>query len=375
MQTALSVLYFDGQRSEPVPSTLEIQGEGKAAHAVLRRSSDRAELRRFPVKAAVWPERTRHGPRMINLPDDAQGMVGGQVHVPSPLAYDAWAEAHLPHKESWLVRAQQSWRGTLAALVLLVGALSLIYLHGLPTVARVVASMVPTSVDEALGSGALEQIDGTWMKPSELPPDVQQRLRTQFETAVKKAHPDDTPKYRLEFRRSEIGPNAFALPGGTIVMTDELVELVNDDQVVLGVLGHELGHITARHGVRQLVQVAAIQVVLSMAFGDYGSLITLAPLMLGSMAYSRDFEREADEDAIRFLHANQISPLVMVRFFSTLREPDDAKEAKKDSADGAADSEQAPEVRKTPLGIAILSSHPSDEERMSRFRRAAANAP
>lgn len=352
MGDRLPVLYFDGRHAKPERVLLGFEGQGRSAQAVLTDAAGQ-ELLRFAANAARWPERTRHGPRLVTLPEDAAGLPQGQLQAPDPLAYDTWAALHQPTRESLLVRAQQSWRGTLAALLLLVTALGLLYLHGLPVAARAMASMVPISVDEALGRGAMAQIDGDLMLPSELPATTRQRLQARFDEAVRRAHPQDGPRYQLEFRRSRIGPNAFALPGGTIILTDELVEQVNDDEVLLGVLGHELGHVTARHGVRQLVQVAAVQAVLSMAFGDYGSLVTMAPLVLGSMAYSREFEREADEDAIRFMQANGISPLVMVRFFASVR------------------GQQEGETRKTPLGIAILSSHPSDEERMARFRRAA----
>lgn len=352
IETPLPVLYFDGRHAKPTEGVLRIEGEGRHAQAVV---SDAAGGRvvRFAVRAARWPERTRHGVRVVSLPDDGQGHPQGQLQARDSAAYDQWAARALPRRESLLVRAQQSWRGTLLALVLLCATVVMVYLHGLPVAARGLAALVPTSVDEALGRGAMAQVDGDWMQPSELPAATRERLERKFAAAVRQAHPQGAPAYQLVFRRSQIGPNAFALPGGTIVLTDELVELVQDDEVLLGVLGHELGHVTARHGVRQLVQAATIQAALSLAFGDYGSLLTVAPLVLGTMAYSRDFEREADEDSIRFMQANGISPLVMVKFFQRVR------------------GEQSPETQKTPLGIAILSSHPSDEERMARFRQAA----
>ncbi|NJM42911.1 MAG: M48 family metallopeptidase [Brachymonas sp.] len=189
---------------------------------------------------------------------------------------------------------------------------------------------------------------------------------------------------QLEFRQSEIGPNAFALPGGIMVMTDELVEMVKDDDTVLGVLGHELGHITRRHGMRQLVQVGVLQGVLSIAFGDYGSLITTAPLILGSMAYSRAHEREADDDSIAYMKAAGINPLAMVKFFQaaqnyrSIKRDKDGKPLPPEPAPKASSTEpaqdpsaQAPQTKKTPLGFSIISSHPLDEERMEKFRKAA----
>ncbi len=344
--TMLALRYFDGRSSQSRDVLLSVtQGTVR-----LTQPHDGAVLRECALQGMRWPERTARGARMVELPD------GGQLHADDIAAYDAWAAAWLPHSESWVVRAQQSWRGVLVALALLVGVLTVAYQWGLPIVARGVASLVPLSVDEALGRNALAQIDGSWMKPSKLPADTQARLRARFDQAMQAAYPQRLPSYKLEFRQSTIGPNAFALPGGTMVMTDELVKLVNDDDVVMGVLGHEIGHVTLRHGMRQLVQLGVLQGVMSIAFGDYGSLITTAPLLLGAAAYSREAEREADEHSIRFMQASSISPLVMVKFFQTMQ------------------AEQKTKSKSTPLGISIISTHPADEERISKFRAAAGAA-
>jgi Zn-dependent protease with chaperone function len=329
-----------------------------------------------------FPEATARGARILEFTEKAPtDWQGAQLHVrrDDHAAFDAWARAHVPSRANasagLVARAQQSWRGVAAAFVLLLGVIWGMYLYGLPVAARGITALVPQTADEVIGRNALSQIDGRWMKPSKLPLADQQRIRTRFEAGLKAQYPSNTPKIQLEFRASEIGPNAFALPGGIMVMTDELVDLVKDDDTVLGVLGHELGHITRRHGMRQLVQVGVLQGVLSIAFGDYGSLITAAPLILGSMAYSRAHEREADDDSIAFMRAAGINPLSMVKFFQAAR---NYKPPKKDK-DGnplptEAPAEQAkkpPETKKTPLGFSIISSHPLDEERIDKFRKAA----
>jgi predicted Zn-dependent protease len=338
-EPAIALRYFDGRSARSQPVMLSIS----ELFVLLNNGPDGILLHKVPLKGIRWPERTRHGARIVELPD------GGQLHAQDSAAYDAWAAANLPRSERWVVRAQQSWRGVLAALALLLSALAAAYQWGLPVAARSIAALVPLSVDEALGRNALAQIDGRWMQPSQLPAHDQQRLRERFAQSMKATYPKAMPAYQLVFRQSKIGPNAFALPGGTMVMTDELVKLVNDDEVVMGVLGHEIGHVTLRHGMRQLVQLGVLQGVMSIAFGDYGSLITTAPLLLGGAAYSRDAEREADAHSIRFMQASGISPLVMVKFFQAMQ------------------AEQKNKDKSSPLGISIISSHPADEERMAKF--------
>ena len=375
---------WDGLRARAQPVVLQIDEhlaliiKGLEGDFLLK--IDAKDLR----QQLLWPEATQRGARIISFTAKApEAWQDAQLHLPkgsSSADFDAWAREHLPKHagaHSWVDRAQQSWRGVAAAFALLVAVLAGMYTWGLPVAARGITAFVPQTIDESIGRNALAQIDGRWMTPSRLPLADQQRIRERFLQGVKKQHPTNAPQITLEFRASGIGPNAFALPGGFMVMTDELFKLVHDDEVVLGVLGHELGHITRRHGMRQLVQVGVMQGVLSIAFGDYGSLITTAPLILGSMAYSRDHEREADDESIQFMKAAGISPLVMVKFFQAARAYKPPRQDKNGNQlpptaePPAPTAESTPKTKKTPLGFSIISSHPLDEERMEKFRKAA----
>jgi Zn-dependent protease with chaperone function len=381
----LALNLLDGRSAKPQPVALQITGDSAQ---IRYKPSDEIALE-IPLgeihRQMRWPEATVRGARMIELTDKAPAnWEGAQLHWPAaqdPAAFDVWAAQHVPPhanpSASFVVQAQQSWRGTLVAFGLLVSVLWGLYLYGLPIAARGITALVPTSVDEAIGRHALSQMDGRLMTPSKLPMEDQSRIRERFLASVKKQYPRDTPQIRLEFRKSEIGPNAFALPGGIMVITDELVRLVKDDEVVLGVLAHELGHITRRHGMRQLVQLSALQGVLTVAFGDYGSLITAAPLVLGSMAYSRAHEREADDESIVYMRTAGINPLVMVKFFQlagsyrTPKKDKDGNDLPPSAEPSAEKPAKLPETKKTPLGFSIISSHPLDEERMDKFRKAA----
>ena len=86
-------------------------------------------------------------------------------------------------------------------------------------------------------------------------------------------------------------------------------------------------------------------------------MLAAAPALLGQSAYSRDFEREADDDAITLLRANGLSPAVMIELFERLA--------------GSRPAGGAGEGGAFDLGIA-LASHPADAERVRRFRAAAA---
>ena len=99
------------------------------------------------------------------------------------------------------------------------------------------------------------------------------------------------------------GFNAFALPGGSIVVLDGLVENGTDVQV-LGVLGHELGHVAERHAMRNVLQTASMGVLAGLLWGDVSGILANAPVLVGTLHHSREFEREADAFAVRFLRAS-----------------------------------------------------------------------
>jgi predicted Zn-dependent protease len=302
-----------------------------------------------PLREVRWPERTRHGPRIAQLPG------GAMLHCADSAAWDAWMRAS-GLRDPLVVRAQQSWRWTLLSALLIVAFLAAAYVWGVPSAARVGVALVPASVDESVGRTALEALDERLMRPSELPDAQQQHIRDAFARAVAALPPGSAPPHRLLFRKSRIGPNAFALPGGTIVLTDELVKKVDaDESVLVGVLGHELGHLRHRHGMRALAQVGALAALSGLLVGDFSSLLASVPVWLGQAGYSRDAEREADAEAVRVLKAAGFSPAVMVRFFEAIARPEKDRGRERETSE---------------LPIAI-GSHPADEERIRFFRDAA----
>lgn len=314
-------------------------------------------LRQAPLSQVQWPERTRHGPRLAHLPG------GGSVQALEPAQWDAWV-AQTGVGESLVVRAQQSWRGALLATALLLALTLSAYRWGLPLTSRAVAALLPSKVEQQLGDTALAAMEGTWLSPSRLDSAQQEAIRQRHAQALRLRFPNGkAPMVSLQFRHARIGPNAFALPGGTIVVTDELVRLLADrPDILLGVLGHETGHIHLQHGTRSLVQASVLGAVAALVLGDAGTLLSTAPVLMGQMAYSRDFEREADEEAMAWLRANQIRPSVMVTLFERLEStsgPQGHAPARTGRDDQGAPLTEA-------LGIAFR-SHPADAERIQRF--------
>ncbi|SFB95052.1 Peptidase family M48 [Polaromonas sp. OV174] len=344
----LPARYFDGVSARAHAVRLQLQD------GFLLISGDGIQ-RSLALSDVQWPERTRHGGRVAYLKD------GGSVQCADSAAWDHWRRLG-GAREPLVVKLQQSWRWVLACTLMLVALLVLLQQWGLPVLSRALVAATPLSVDQSLGEASLALIDGQLMRPSKLLPAEQARLQAALAQAVSAMPAGSVPTWQLVFRQSRIGPNAFALPGGTLVMTDELVELVErDDKVITAVLAHELGHVRHRHGLRMLIQTAALSGLAGVVLGDFSSVLAGMPVLLGQASYSREAEREADREAVRVLKAAGISPAVMLTLFDRL----EAKRRKAEKGDDKALGQDSW------LGIAFA-SHPPDADRVSYFREAAA---
>src|SRR5690606_14837474 len=126
-------------------------------------------------------------------------------------------------------RMQTRWSVFLGVALLAVAALAAFYKWGTPWAATQLTRQVPLSWEVSLSDRAMADIDGHWLKPSKLPPERQAQLRARFDALAAQVapelrrYPGYAPRLTLDFRRG-MGANAFALPGGRIVMTDGMVE-------------------------------------------------------------------------------------------------------------------------------------------------------
>jgi len=121
--------------------------------------------------------------------------------------------------------------------------------------------------------------------------------------------------------------NAFALPGGKISITRGLITKMNSEDELAGVLGHEIGHVTARHGVagytRQVLLTGAL-LGLALALGDneYAPVALAAAGVAGNLmmlSYSRDQERQADQLGYAYMTRAGYNPTATVRTFELFK--------------------------------------------------------
>jgi Zn-dependent protease with chaperone function len=241
---------------------------------------------------------------------------------------------------------ESHWKAAVAAAAVAVLVVLAAAVWGIPYLAERAAFALPDKALQTLGKGALDNVDRYFFKPSELDAWNQERIRSMVEDfAVETGAP--RPR-ALVFRQSPFGPNAFALPGDTVVLTDELVKFVEEDGELLGVIAHELAHLERRHAMRTLLQGTGVFLLVSVLVGDVASITSAAgtlPALLLESSYSRGFEQEADTVATRWMHDVGYSAEPMIAFLTRVKE-------KKHGGEG-------PE---------FLSTHPATDKRIEYLR-------
>ncbi|MFA3920048.1 M48 family metallopeptidase [Ruegeria hyattellae] len=192
---------------------------------------------------------------------------------------------------------QFHFRLVAVALACILGAWAM-WKYGLTALVHVAVWLTPDPVVNAMEQGMLSSIDRVMAEPSKLDPTRQAELRDIFSQLLEHSSPTGTAQtYRLAFRDMPgMGPNAFALPNGTIIVTDALAETASPDALA-GVIGHEMGHVAGRHGLKQVYRSVGGFVLISMLAGDTGPIIEDALLqgnLILSLSYSRAHELHAD---------------------------------------------------------------------------------
>ena len=336
-------MWYDGRGSRgraarldsPAPGTLRVESEGEVLEFAT------AELRISP--------RLGRMERIVTLPRL------GQLNLADSPRLDEWFGGR-DRIEGWAHRLEKLRGAAIAAaLVTVVGVVVFVQV-GLPWMAEKVAPLVPRAMERTIGGQAMDLLDAVHLAPSRLPRARRTELDLRFREMV--AGLPREHDYQLAFRDApSLGPNAFALPDGRLVVTDQLVALAAGDDELLAVLAHEAGHHEHRHGMRQALQSSAVVVVAGFLFGDLSGTASLSvsvPVLLLESGFSRAHEREADAFAFDLLRRTGRSPADFATIMARL-------------ADHHGDAGEGP--------VSYLSTHPPSDARIRAAREAARPAP
>jgi Zn-dependent protease with chaperone function len=315
MQDALPGMWFDGRTSAARRVAVRLQPGARGPSLALQASDGESLV--LPHQEVDWPERwsARRMPRKVVV--DLRGR--GSLEIADPAGWQQALES-AGHRATVATRMQTRWPTFLGMLVLVVGAVLAFYRWGTPWAATQLTAQVPLAWEAGLSERFMRDLDASWLKPSKLPPERQAAVRARFDQLVQAVSPElrryrgYAPPLTLHFR-SGMPPNAFALPGGTIVMTDAIVQLADKtqlgDEALAGVLAHEIGHVMNRHSTRLVVEQGVLNVGLGLALGDVSWLASMGGSLLTGLSYRRSHETESDCFAVALMHrtGGQAAPM------------------------------------------------------------------
>jgi predicted Zn-dependent protease len=218
-------------------------------------------------------------------------------------------------------------------------------------VAKAIARSVPVEWEQGLGEAVFDQYKAQ---------------RTVLDDAELKASLDGMtgplltgiPDKRYDFHvHIVVDPtiNAFALPGGYVVLNTGLLLKAETAEEILGVLAHEIAHVTQQHGLRKMIDSLGFFLVLRALLGDRGGVMEAlveGGSFLLDQKFSRTFEREADDTGFAYLAGANIDPRGMIGFFARLH--------------AESEKEGGLSLNNT---LNFLSTHPAPKERMEFLQK------
>ncbi|GAB3113396.1 M48 family metallopeptidase [Aestuariicella hydrocarbonica] len=389
---SLQGTYYDGKRSGRHSGVMSVDESGLVTiNGVSCPDCQFAELTITP--------RIGNASRTLSFPDEAFFETRDNDTI------DSLIRKHTPSRRHNLLHSLESKLRyiVLAVVVITAGVLGFVN-YGIPAISKHIAFSLSPEVSTQLADTSLEQLDDFYFSRTQLPKARRETINQLFLDNL----PETTAspyRYQLHFRQGNaIGPNAFALPNGSVIITDELVNLAADDREILAILYHEMGHVHYRHSLRQVIQGAGILAVSVWLTGDFDSLFdwtAAVPAFLVQRKYSRDMETEADDYSLEKMLQSRIDPMHFVNIMTRMQaytpephkktKPDGSPQhtANTDIADGNPDSGTGPSPKaeaetetetemksKSPVAeriVNLLSSHPNTESRMDRFRSASSS--
>lgn len=211
--------------------------------------------------------------------------------------------------------------GTVAGSIM---AVALGIWFGADLLVEMAVSRIPVEWEQKLGEAAYKDFlshqdvmkEGPAVKAVE---EMTQRLAEQI--------PNNPYKFQVTVVKSDV-VNAFALPGGYVVVFTGLMKKADSGEEVAGVLGHELNHVLQRHGMERIVKNLGVMAVVAIIVGDQQGLIGLmrqVSVELLTLKFDRAQETEADLTGLQLVYRAKIDPKGMITFFQKLSEKDEGR--------------------------------------------------
>ncbi|MEH6445692.1 MAG: M48 family metallopeptidase [Oceanospirillaceae bacterium] len=227
---------------------------------------------------------------------------------------------------------------------------------GMPAFVANSVKYLPDSVAQEMGDQSFYLIKEAFLEPSELSLKKQREVKQLWQLTLKNL---DLPinKYKLHIFQSDyFSANAFALPNGTVVVTDDLLLLLKDNSdALLAILLHEIGHVERQHSLRLVAQSISNTIIISVFLGDMEGfaegLIGVGAAVIQN-TFSREMETEADDYALQKLGQLGKSPTSFAQALQSLM-------------DLQSKSDRSIKSDKNSI-LRYMSTHPAIEERINK---------
>jgi Zn-dependent protease with chaperone function len=294
--------YFDGRSARGVTAQVQLM------ESPFLELSEEGRTKSFGLGDVSISSRIGNTPRHISFPG------GGKFETGNNAAIDLFLAQHKQAPGSRMAHWLESrWQAVFIATAITGMFVYGMINYGAPSMAKYVAFSLPNSVETTLGKKGIEALDKLNItKPSKLAEIEKKRVEKLFAGIRQQLQGVDKSSYQIHFRQSKrLGPQALAFPSGIVLVTDDIVNLLQEEKELMAVLAHEIGHGVHRHGLRRLIQNSAVALFFDQLLGDATSLAALAaglPVFLVEMKYSREFEIEADQFASEFMAQAGLSP-------------------------------------------------------------------
>ncbi|HZG00685.1 MAG TPA: M48 family metallopeptidase [Chitinophagales bacterium] len=308
--TRFDVTFYDGHSSRGVPALLSFEvmhwliaaDRGNGLVETLR--WDIARIRRNETASGVNTFRFDSEPPQVIESRDPSIVRALREHYPR--------EHFIDRKYAWLTSTGPA--GIAALATVLIGLVALVYFVALPAAAGVLAGAMPRSTEIALGNSLFNAVTAEYKTDDSLTAHVNAYIKNiDFGT--------DYPIHVTVVQRDEL--NAFAFPGGRIVVYSKLIEEMNRHEELAALLSHEVAHVKHRHSLRALARNLSGYIFISLLIGDANAVMAVVvdnADMLNRLSFSRSLERHADEDAAQTMQKNNLDIGGMVDLFRTLNE-------------------------------------------------------
>ncbi|MDP9143035.1 MAG: M48 family metallopeptidase [Pseudomonadota bacterium] len=233
------------------------------------------------------------------------------------------------------------WNAVLTVVGMLVLTVVLT-LWQLDRVERWLAGQVSLATEKRLGQMGLESLKSEG--------DLDQESAAAKAVSELGARLTQSSRYEYQwYIKNDDSINAFAMPGGIVVVHSGLIANAETPEQLAGVLAHEVQHVEQRHSLQHLIHAGGLAAVLAVTMGDVNGIAAVLLHSAGTTRHSRELEAQADADGVSALIAAGIPPQGMTEFFAKLMKQD------KD--------------RQGPAMIQFLSSHPATEARLATIQQ------